>query len=93
MTSRLALVLAAAFLISCGTPQTGASRREEEHRSAIVPNAAVTYAAERGLVDVRALLPDVVCDLRYGTKHNINEKKIQRFAVLDLGFLGGLRTR
>ncbi len=71
MTSRLALVLAAAFLISCGTPQTGASRREEEHRSAIVPNAAVTYAAERGLVDVRALLPDVVCDLRYGTKHNI----------------------
>ncbi len=32
---------------------------------------AASYAAQRGLVDVRAVLPDIVCDLRYGTKHNI----------------------
>jgi D-alanyl-D-alanine dipeptidase len=70
MLSRAVLVPSLLVLASCGTPPPGVST-SEEHRSAIVPNAAVGYAAERGLVDVRAVIPDVVCDLRYGTKHNI----------------------
>ena len=57
---------ALALLASCSS-----SPKSEEHRSAIVPNEAIAFAATRNMVDVRTFLPDVVCDLRYGTKGNV----------------------
>jgi zinc D-Ala-D-Ala dipeptidase len=71
MIFRFAPVLACFVIISCGGSRVEAPRQREERRSALVPNPAVPYAAMRGLVDVRAALPDIVCDLRYGTKQNV----------------------
>ena len=48
----------------------------EEHRSALVPSVAIAPANLRGLVDVRALLPDVVCDLRYATRQNVTKQSL-----------------
>lgn len=70
-TFRLVPLLAVVGLASCGSPQSKFSGTAEEHRSALVPSPVITYAAERGLVDVRSVLPDVVCDLRYATKKNV----------------------
>lgn len=70
MIFRFVLALTLLTFAACGAPQASAPQLEE-HRSALVPNAAVTFAAQRGLVDVRAELPDIVCDLRYGTRQNV----------------------
>jgi D-alanyl-D-alanine dipeptidase len=52
----------------------GSSSPKEEHRSALVPNAAIARAQVRNLVDVREVLPDIVCDLRYRTSANITRQ-------------------
>lgn len=49
----------------------GNSSTKEEHRSAVVPNEALARAYARNLVDVRQVIPDIVCDLRYTTRENI----------------------
>jgi D-alanyl-D-alanine dipeptidase len=49
----------------------GDSTKPEEHRSALVPHEALARTEARSLVDVRALIPDIVCDLRYATGDNI----------------------
>jgi D-alanyl-D-alanine dipeptidase len=80
-------LLLAGALVSCGTPASPPPfpplpplldlpaatvlSGPEEHRSAVLLNPAITYASQRGLVDVRAVIPDIVCDLRYGTKKNV----------------------
>jgi D-alanyl-D-alanine dipeptidase len=69
--SRLVPFLALVDLASCGTSPSGEVSSAEEHRSALVPSPVIAYGTERGLVDVRAALPDVVCDLRYATKKNV----------------------
>lgn len=50
------------------------SSTKEEHRSAVVPHEALERARIRNLVDVRMVLPDVVCDLRYTTRENITRQ-------------------
>lgn len=60
------LLFSAVLLASCSS-----GPMPEEHRSAIVPHPAIAFAATRNMVDLRTFLPDVVCDLRYGTKRNV----------------------
>ena len=48
----------------------------EERRSAVVPHEAIPRAAEKQLVDVRTVLPDIVCDLRYTTGDNITRQRL-----------------
>jgi zinc D-Ala-D-Ala dipeptidase len=63
---RPALSLLVLLLVSCSSPSP------EPPRADAVPDPAVIgYASQRGLVDVRAFLPDIVCDLRYATKENV----------------------
>ncbi len=54
------------LLGSCATPPADGTRNAGPG----IP-AAIQYASQRGLVDVRAFLPDVICDLRYGTRKNV----------------------
>lgn len=70
MESRLSLkqgpLLLILVLSACATrpadPEGGPVGRER---------AVFENAARRGLVDVRALLPDILCELRYATKENV----------------------
>lgn len=62
----LAFLSVVSLIVSCSS-----GPESEEHRSAIVVNDAVAYAAKRSMVDVRKQIPDVVCDLRYATKRNV----------------------
>lgn len=55
---RFLRLLPAFWLMSCGTPGL-------ENRS------AVTKARQYGLINVRAAIPDISVDLRYGTRHNV----------------------
>jgi len=65
LTSVVLLIL----LSTCAAPQ-------EERRSAVVLHPAIERAKARGLVDVRTFLPDVVCDLRYATPHNVTGHRL-----------------
>jgi zinc D-Ala-D-Ala dipeptidase len=62
-------LLSAVLLVSCGTPSM-------QRRSAIVPSRAIAQAGKYGLHDVRATLPDIAVDLRYGTKFNVAGRPI-----------------
>ncbi|MEI6535761.1 MAG: M15 family metallopeptidase [Verrucomicrobiaceae bacterium] len=45
------------------------------HRAEIDMDGSIAeYAARRNLADVRKALPEVVCDLRYGTKENVTHQ-------------------
>jgi len=47
-----------------------------ERRSAIVPSRSIALARQYGLVDVRAAIPDIAVDLRYGTRRNVARRAI-----------------
>ena len=49
---------------------------KDEHRSAIVLSEAMARAQARNLVDLRRVIPDIVCDLRYGTSDNITHQRL-----------------
>lgn len=53
-------------LSACATTPTDPHSNTAEPDRRIIDNAA-----RRGLVDVRAFLPDIICDLRYGTRENV----------------------
>jgi D-alanyl-D-alanine dipeptidase len=74
MTYPHVLKLSLPCLVLALTFCAGNSSQKEEHRSALVANDAIVRAQARNLVDVRAVLPDVVCDLRYATRENITKQ-------------------
>lgn len=58
--------LLALALAACGTPSTAPPTNASAGGQSVIENAA-----RRDLVDVRALLPDISCGLRYATADNI----------------------
>jgi D-alanyl-D-alanine dipeptidase len=54
-------------LSSCAGPSTP----KDGHGGAVVPGEALHRAGMRNLVAVHAVVPDIVCDLRYGSSDNI----------------------
>ena len=71
MTLQTLLNLSLPCLLITLSSCAGKSKKNEEHRSALVPHEAITRAQARYLVDVRSVAPDIVCDLRYATSDNI----------------------
>ncbi len=60
------------WLLIAVLPCLGAcAGNDVELRAAGVPSRAAVLAAERGLTDVRAFIPDIAVDLRYATSANI----------------------
>ncbi len=56
-------------LSACTTPPP------DNPKNTVAPDhTVIESAAQRGLVDVRAFLPDIVCDMRYATKQNVTSQ-------------------
>jgi D-alanyl-D-alanine dipeptidase len=60
------------MLSSCASD----SKPKDGHSGTGVPGEALHRAGMRNLVDVRAVVPDIVCDLRYGTSENITGQPV-----------------
>ena len=69
---RLSLPCILLTLSSCA----GHSTPEKKHGHALVPGDALHRAGMRSLVDVRAVVPDIVCDLRYMSSDNITGQQL-----------------
>jgi D-alanyl-D-alanine dipeptidase len=69
---RLSLPCFLLTLSSCA----GHSSAKDEHGGAGVPDEALHRAGMRNLVEVRAVVPDIVCDLRYITNENITGQSL-----------------
>ncbi len=54
----------------------GCQSAPEQRRNAIVSSGSIALAARRGLVDVRAAIPDIIVDLRYATDQNITRRRL-----------------
>lgn len=68
MLQRLACLLVT-LLAACAS-------KPAEWRSAVVPHSAIDGAAKFDLVDVRAVVPDIAVDLRYGTARNVTNAPV-----------------
>lgn len=76
MTSPASLKLSLPCLLLALTYCAGNPAPKEEHHSAVAPNEVIGRARARNLVDVRTVVPDIVCDLRYATSGNITRQQL-----------------
>jgi D-alanyl-D-alanine dipeptidase len=76
MTTLHALRLSLPCLLLSLACCAGRSNPEEVRRGAGVPDDAITRARLRNLVDVREVVPGIVCDLRYQSSDNITRQPL-----------------